>query len=87
MCIRDRATQGLEELITNDLDGYHQLARALIQDRPRLAALRAKVMAARATRPLFDTARFTRNLEAAYRAIWQRHKSGLAPQSLDFVEA
>jgi protein O-GlcNAc transferase len=79
-------TQGLEELIANDLDGYHGLARALIQDRPRLSALRAKVMAARSTRPLFDTARFTRNLEAAYGVIWQRHKSGLAPQSLDLVE-
>jgi predicted O-linked N-acetylglucosamine transferase (SPINDLY family) len=79
-------TQGVEELIASDLDGYHRLARALIADRSRLAALRAKVMAARSTRPLFDTARFTRNLEAAYRAIWQRHKAGLAPQSLDLVE-
>jgi protein O-GlcNAc transferase len=79
-------TQGLEELITSDLDAYFHLARALIADRPRLAALRAKVTAARTTHPLFDTARFTRNLEAAYRIIWLRHKSGLAPQSLDFVE-
>jgi len=79
-------TQGLEELIADDLDGYHRLARTLIQDRSRLAALRAKVTAARTTHPLFDTARFARNLEAAYRAIWLRHRSGKAPQSLDFVE-
>ncbi len=79
-------TQGLEDLIASDLDGYHRLARALIADRSRLAALRAKVAAARSARPLFDTARFTRNLEAAYRAIWQRHKAGLPQQSLDFVE-
>jgi protein O-GlcNAc transferase len=31
--------------------------------------------------PLFDTARFTANLEAAYRAMWERHQRGLPPES------
>ncbi len=80
------ATQGLEELITPDLDGYLRLAQSLMVDPARLSALRAKVAAARRTQPLFDTRRFARNLEVAYRAIWSRHKAGLAPQSIDFVE-
>jgi protein O-GlcNAc transferase len=79
-------TQGLEELIACDLEDYHRLARALIMDPARRASLRAKVAAARTTRPLFDTRRFARNLEAAYRTIWSRHKAGLAPAHLDFVE-
>jgi protein O-GlcNAc transferase len=79
-------TQGLEELIARDLEDYHRLARVLILDPARRARLRAKVAAARTTRPLFDTRRFARNLEAAYRAIWSRHKAGLAPAHLDFVE-
>ena len=33
---------------------------------PRLAALKQKLEANRKTTPLFDTARFTRNMEAAY---------------------
>ena len=79
-------TQGLEELIGRDLEDYHRLARALILDPARRASLRARVAVARTTRPLFDTRRFARNLEAAYRAIWSRHKAGLAPAHLDFVE-
>ncbi len=79
-------TQGLEELIARDLEDYHRLARALILDPARRASLRGKVAAAKTTRPLFDTRRFARNLEAAYRAVWSRHKAGLAPAHLDFVE-
>jgi protein O-GlcNAc transferase len=79
-------TQGLEELIARDLDDYHRLARALIMDPAHRACLRAKAAAARTTRALFDTRRFARNLEAAYQAIWSRHKTGLVPAHLDFVE-
>ena len=80
-------TQGLEELIATDLDAYYRLAAALIGDRSRLSALRAKTAAARHGRPLFDTGRFTRNLEAAYEAIWSRHRANLPMQHVDIVEA
>jgi protein O-GlcNAc transferase len=80
-------TQGLEELIASDLDAYYRLATALIGDRQRLAHLRAKTAAARHSRPLFDTRRFTRNLEAAYEAIWSRHKAKLPMQHVNIVEA
>jgi predicted O-linked N-acetylglucosamine transferase (SPINDLY family) len=30
---------------------------------------------------LFDTARFTRDLESAYATMWERHQSGLPPAS------
>lgn len=60
---------GMPELIAPDLATYETLALELARDPGRLKALRAKLAANRATAPLFDTARFTRNLEAAYAAM------------------
>ncbi len=80
------ATQGLNELVAANLEDYLRLALALIDDRPRLAALREKVGAARHAKPLFNTPRFARHLEAAYRSMWERQKTGLAPESFDVVE-
>lgn len=57
---------GLEDLIARSAEDYEALALTLARDPARLAALRAKLAAARATAPLFDTARFARDLEALY---------------------
>jgi predicted O-linked N-acetylglucosamine transferase (SPINDLY family) len=62
---------GLPELITENPADYERLALALASDGARLAALREKLGANRKTAPLFDTARFTRNLEAAYEMMGQ----------------
>ena len=59
----------LPELIVADLTEYESLALKLARDPDALAAIREKLTATRDTRPLFDTARFTRNLEAAYIAM------------------
>ena len=42
-----------------------------------LSALKAKLVHNRATCPLFDTERFTRNLEAVYRVMLERHQQRL----------
>jgi predicted O-linked N-acetylglucosamine transferase (SPINDLY family) len=60
---------GLPELITRTPEDYEATALALARDPGRLRALREKLAANRATAPLFDTARFTRGLEAAYETI------------------
>lgn len=70
------AAVGLEECITADLEAYYRLALALATDPPRLAALREKLAAARATAPLFDNVRFARDLERLYTRMWQDHKAG-----------
>jgi predicted O-linked N-acetylglucosamine transferase (SPINDLY family) len=57
---------GLPELITQNAADYESLALALASDAPRLAALKQKLEANRKTTALFDTARFTRNMEAAF---------------------
>src|SRR5206468_3810241 len=46
-----------------------------------LNALRARLAANRDHLPLFDTARFTSNLEAAYRTMVGRSRRGEGPQS------
>ncbi len=71
---------GLPEMITRDAAAYEALAIAIGRDAARAAALRAKLAAAIPTAPLFNTPRFTRHLEGAYRMMWQRHAAGLAPE-------
>jgi predicted O-linked N-acetylglucosamine transferase (SPINDLY family) len=56
----------LPELVTQTLPDYESLTLALARDAPRLAALKEKIEANRKTTALFDTARFTRNMEAAF---------------------
>jgi predicted O-linked N-acetylglucosamine transferase (SPINDLY family) len=68
---------GLPELATESLADYEALALRLAREPARLAGLRAKLAASRATHPLFDTARFTRHLEAAYVQMWERSRRGL----------
>lgn len=58
---------------------YERLATELATDPDRLAAIRAKLAANRLTTALFDTRRFTGNIEAAYTAMHARHRAGLAP--------
>jgi predicted O-linked N-acetylglucosamine transferase (SPINDLY family) len=72
---------GLPDLIAETADGYEALAMALAQDPEKLAEVRARLAQNRDTCPLFDTARFTRHLEAAYRAMMARARAGAAPQS------
>ena len=73
-------TLGLPELITHSLPDYETRAIELIHDPARLAAIRARLAERRETSPLFDTVRYTRNLEAAYTRMWDIHAAGEAPR-------
>ena len=72
---------GMPELVATFLAEYEELARSLARNPQRLAAIKAKLMRNRDTEPLFDTARFTRNLESAYTAMWERTQRGEPPES------
>jgi predicted O-linked N-acetylglucosamine transferase (SPINDLY family) len=74
---------GLPELVTTNLDDFRALAVALATDRDRLAAIKAKLAANRDTMPLFDTARTTRHLEAAYTEMVARHRRGEKPAAFN----
>ena len=70
---------GLSDLITMTLEDYEVLALRLAREPQTLAALRARLEHNRNTSALFDTVRYTRNLEAAYLLMWQMQQSGEAP--------
>jgi predicted O-linked N-acetylglucosamine transferase (SPINDLY family) len=71
---------GLPELITTSVADYEVLALRLARDPQRLGALRETLARNRDTYPLFDTARFTRHLEAAYTTMWERAERGERPR-------
>ena len=70
---------GLDELVTHAPDEYAALALALAADPVRLRALRDRLADARPTAPLFDAARYARNLEAAYVRMWDQWTEGRTP--------
>jgi predicted O-linked N-acetylglucosamine transferase (SPINDLY family) len=72
---------GLDEMVTRSLPEYERLALGLARDPRALADLKVKLARNRDTYPLFDTARSTRHLEAAYLKMWERHKAGEPPAS------
>lgn len=69
---------GVPELITYNLEDYYQLALDLATDRKKLEAIRSKIIANRDTTPLFDSERFTRNLEQAYIQMINEYSSKTA---------
>jgi predicted O-linked N-acetylglucosamine transferase (SPINDLY family) len=72
---------GLPELITTSLEDYEALALKLARDPTLLASIKAKLARNRSTHPLFNTARFTRHVEAAYTTMWQRQQNDASPQA------
>jgi protein O-GlcNAc transferase len=67
---------GLPELIVDSPGAYESLALGLARDPAMLGALKEKLRARRDSCALFDTARFTRNLEAALGMMWERTQKG-----------
>jgi predicted O-linked N-acetylglucosamine transferase (SPINDLY family) len=48
----------------------------------KLSAVKEKLARNRLTTPLFDTELFTRHLEMAYSAMYERYRAGLAPDHI-----
>ncbi len=72
---------GLPELISETATEYQALALRLATEPSELARIRAVLRDAGRASPLFDAARCTRHLEAAYTEMWRRHCAGQAPAS------
>jgi predicted O-linked N-acetylglucosamine transferase (SPINDLY family) len=73
---------GLPELITATPEQYESVAVALGNDARRLARIRETLARNRRDSPLFDTARFTKHIEAAYAAMHERSRAGLPPRPI-----
>jgi predicted O-linked N-acetylglucosamine transferase (SPINDLY family) len=74
---------GLPELVTVKGDEYETLAVELALNPQQYLEIREKLMRNRLTAPLFDVSGFTRHLEAAYTAMHERHRLGLAPEDIE----
>jgi protein O-GlcNAc transferase len=70
---------GLNELVTMSLADYETMACALASQPERLAELRRKLGAARASSGLFDSRKFCLHFERALEVMWARHERGEAP--------
>ena len=71
---------GLPELVTDSLEDYEALALRLATEPPTLQSLRERLSRQRTQAPLYDTPRYTANLEAAYTHMVERARAGLAPE-------
>jgi predicted O-linked N-acetylglucosamine transferase (SPINDLY family) len=74
---------GLSELITSSEAEYEELAVELATNPQRLAQVTALLEKNRQTTPLFDTQLFTKHIEAAYVAMYERYRLGLAPDHIE----
>jgi predicted O-linked N-acetylglucosamine transferase (SPINDLY family)/SAM-dependent methyltransferase len=72
---------GLPELVTHTLADYEALALRLARDPAALVAVRDKLARNRLTTPLFDTDRYTRNIEAAFMHMANLRAAGQQPQA------
>jgi len=73
---------GLPELIAETQAQYELLAIELANNPDRLLDIKARLQQNRLTAPLFDTDLYTRNLEAAYMAMYERYQADLPPEHI-----
>ncbi len=73
---------GLPELITRNLEEYEELAIDLATSDGKMQQLKQKLAKNRHTYPLFDTPSLTRNLEQAYRSMWEIYADGKSPSPI-----
>jgi tetratricopeptide (TPR) repeat protein len=74
---------GLPELVADTDESYRQLILQLIDDAPRRAVLRARLIENRDRSPLFDAAVYARHLEAAFAHMQTQALAGHTPASFD----
>jgi predicted O-linked N-acetylglucosamine transferase (SPINDLY family) len=75
----------LPELIADTQEEYESLAIELATNPIKLKNIKDKLINNLSTAPLFDTPLFTRNLESAYKTMYEKHHSGMKPEHI-FVD-
>jgi predicted O-linked N-acetylglucosamine transferase (SPINDLY family) len=73
----------LPELITETPEQYEDLAVRLAAAPPELARIRQKLAQNRSSTALFDTVKFTRDLESAYMRMYERYQANLPLEHID----
>jgi predicted O-linked N-acetylglucosamine transferase (SPINDLY family) len=75
----------LPELITTSQEQYESLAIELATHPEKLKTIKDKLVNNLPTAPLYDTPLFTKHLESAYMAMYDRYQNGLDPEHI-YVE-
>jgi len=73
---------GLPELITHSPEEYEKLAIDLASIPKKLAAIHKSLILNRESCALFDTQRFTKNIEKAYTAMYKNYISDMKPEQI-----
>ena len=76
----------LPELVTTTQEQYEAKAIELATNPAKLRAIKDKLEQNRLTTALFDTPRFTKNIEAAYIQMYERYQTDLPPDHI-YIEA
>jgi protein O-GlcNAc transferase len=72
----------MKELIVDDKQKYEELAVSLAKDPISLGEIRDKLNRNRLASNLFSGKAFARNIEAAYKEMFERHQRGLPPDHI-----
>ncbi|EPS58700.1 hypothetical protein M569_16113, partial [Genlisea aurea] len=75
-----------EEMIVKSMKEYEDRAVSLALNPSKLRDLTSKLKAVRLSCPLFDTARWVRNLERAYLKMWKLYCNGQQPKPFKVTE-
>lgn len=78
---------GLPELVADSLESYEKLALELATNPEKLQSIKSRLAENRANCPLFDTIRYTHDIEAAYTQMWERSQKGKPPQSFEIASS
>ena len=76
-------TLGLPELITRTQQEYETKAIELATQPNQLCEIKTKLERNRLTTPLFNGKLFAKHLEAAFEAMYSRHREGLPPEVIE----
>jgi protein O-GlcNAc transferase len=73
----------LPEMITSTETEYEAKAIELASNPEKLLNIKLKLEKKRLTTPLFDAKLFTKHLESAYTAMYEKYQAGFAPESIE----
>ena len=76
---------GLPELITTTQEEYESLAISLAKNPVEIQKIKNKLAANLPASDLYNTQKFTRNIEAAYQSMYQRYQNDLPPDNIYVV--
>ena len=77
---------GVSELVTENEQNYESLALHLARNPDALLTIKKKIKANRLSHPLFDTERYTKDLETGYAKAYQNYYDGHPPKTIHVLE-